>query len=681
VIVMRRRLVAYLGCALLLGLGPSGAQEASTTQSLGSDTRADAQKDEELPPTVDEEPLDEDAELLPAFAPASEQLTDLLDASLQALIAEADQKDQTAMMAVARAYFAHADVEERAKGVPYLEKAAEAGSVEALLLLGAAYSSGTYGVSPDPAKAIDAYERAIEANSIDATVALGRLLLTTDFTPEGQARAIELLNKGASEGRTDAINALGGIYARGRGVSADANRAMRYYAMGIMAGDRASLVAAGDLLRSGATELPADPMLARELFERASLVGDLGAQRRLAEMHLRGEGTAPDPLKAVELFTELAEAGDTSSFVTLGDLFGSGEFVPADGAKAVSYYERAATSGNAAGILRLAETYLNGAPGIDADPAKGIEYYERAIETGSTAAMRALANIFLAGDFVPANAQRGIDLLTAAASRGDGAAAETLAVLHTNNDPFPADIEVVRRNLEIALLAGNTRAALRVAAGIAQGPLARDHMDMAYQLLSNAVAGGVPGAAAELARLQLAGSFPAESLSGIMTMLNDAARNGDIDAARFLLGLYRDGSGLLLRPDPVAAETFLASVEPILGGDATAYERVVMLAERGDSPANLEAITAQFEHMSKDNGLLALDLLRRLNARAYVYVLQQRLAQRGLYDGPLSGTLDGQTIRAFLDVCAEAGAQRDCAQGPMTAVAAEILGDKIYEPH
>ena len=620
---MTKPLVAYLGCALILGIGTSIGQEASSTQSPGSEAQAEEQQDE-LPPTVDEEPLVEDDDLQPAFAPPSEKLTDLLESSLQSLIADADQNDQAAMMAVGRAYLANADLEERAKGVPYLEKAADAGSVEALLLLGMVYSSGNYGVTPDPAKTMAAYERAIEANSVDATVALGRLLLTTDFTPEGQARAIELLNKGASEGRADAINELGAIYARGRGVPADAGRAMRYYAMGILAGDRPSLVAAGDLLRFGATDLPADPMLARELFERAGVIGDLGARRRLAEMHLRGEGTAADPLKSVELFTELAENGDISSFITLGDLFARGEFVPADGAKAVGYYERAAAAGNAAGILRLAEIYFNGAPGIEADPDKGIQHYQRAIEMGSTAAMRALANIHLAGDFVPANAQRGIDLLTAAAARGDGSAAETLAVLYTNNDPFPADIEVARRNLEIALAAGNTRAALRVAAGIAQGPLARDHMDMAYQLLSNAVAGGVPGAAAELARLQLAGSFPAESLSGIMTMLNDAARNGDIDAARFLLGLYRDGSGLLLRPDPVAAETFLASVEPLLGADAAAYERVVMLAGRGDNLANLEAITAQFERMSKDNGLRALDLLRRLNARAYVYVLQQR---------------------------------------------------------
>jgi hypothetical protein len=45
VVVMTGRLVAHLGCALILGFGSSIAQEASTTQSLGPDTRAEEQQD------------------------------------------------------------------------------------------------------------------------------------------------------------------------------------------------------------------------------------------------------------------------------------------------------------------------------------------------------------------------------------------------------------------------------------------------------------------------------------------------------------------------------------------------------------------------------------------------------------------------------------------------------------
>lgn len=609
-----------------------------------------------------------------------ETLDDLIQSSMEALTADVGEDSSGAALAVARAYFADLDVDTQSLGIPHLIRAAELGSEEALILLGGVYQRGAYGVPADRSAAISQYEAAIEQGSVDAKLALAKLLLATDFTEEGQQRSLGLLIEAADNGRLEAANLLGTSFALGRGTTADVDQAMRFFGMGILAGDRATFVSVGDLLRTGIPGLSANPALALQLFERAGELGDTSAKRRVADMHLRGETGSSEVQVAVGMLNELGQSGDTTAYLTLGDLFAQGEFVPADIEKALEYYQKAADQGNVFGIVRLGDSYISGLPGMQPDTSKGINYYEEAAALGNTSAMRALANLYLGGTLVRPDPVRAVELLSEASGMGDGGAAETMAVLYASNDPFSADYKVVRAYLDTALAAGNVRAAFRVASAIAQGPLARDHGEEAFNILSNAVTTGVPGAAAELARLQLAGAFPAQSLAGVISMLNDASQAGDVDSARFLFRLYRDGSGLVLPPDPAAAEAFLASIEPILGTEAAAFERISLLASRGDDIETLRTISAEFSKLRGDNGLRAIDNLRRANARAYVYILQERLAQRDLYSGAVNGTLDGQTIRAFNAVCAAAQAERECAPGPMTAGAGLVLGRKVLEP-
>lgn len=259
-------------------------------------------------------------------------------------------------------------------------------------------------------------------------------------------------------------------------------------------------------------------------------------------------------------------------------------------------------------------------------------------------------------------------------------ATEQLAILYASNGPFPADYSKVRDYLDLSLLMGNTDAVLNVAQAVAEGPLARLHRDDVFVLLDGAVKGGVKGAAARLAKLQLEGLFPAKGLQGVISMLNDAAHNGDQTSARYLLELYRDGYGLLMQPDMDAAVAFLTTMEPVLGKDGTIVERIKLLAMTNDSIDTLEAISAEYGQLSKKKAISTLDSLRRINANAYVYVLQERLAQRGLYTGALNGRLDAVTIKAFQAACLEANAARECAPGPLTSATGRILANITWTP-
>ena len=166
-------------------------------------------------------------------------------------------------------------------------------------------------------------------------------------------------------------------------------------------------------------------------------------------------------------------------------------------------------------------------------------------------------------------------------------------------------------------------------------------------------------------------------------MLTEYSRAGDVDAARYLIGLYRDGYGALLQPDRKAALDLLDFVAGYLGPDMTAIERIKLLAAgcslAGHSPTQQDR-PALFQLLHPQQAMSVLRDLRRRSAHAYVYFIQQQLAERGIYDGPLSGILDSRTISAFKAACDKAGALRTCAPGPLTDITARVLGGFLFAP-
>ena len=496
----------------------------------------------------------------------------------------AAEANSAASLAMARSLFSDPDPAKQAEGVDYLVRAAEAGARDAIEQLGELYANGGYRFAPDPAKARETYERAVKAGSLVALASLGQLLLNTDFSLRDRSAASKCSNRPPRPDRCRRRTALQKSILAALELDPDVEKALHYYGVGLINESEGAIVGLGDALRTGTRQLAANPKVAMDLFQRAADKGQAGATRRIASMYLNGEAVAQDIVRAEQMLTELAEAGDAQSFVDLGDLYRDGIFVATDVPKAVGFYERASALNFNAGTTRLAGLYLAGAEGVPINVKRSLEYYNEAVEGGSTGAMRSLADLYLEGRILSPDPQQAIDLLERAATFGDSASAERLATIYAQNDPFPADYDKVKSYLDLALAMGNTRAVINVATAIAEGPLARSQRDASFELLSSAVSSGVPGAAARLARLQLDGLFPAQGLSGVMSMLNRFRHQGDQASARFLLQLYRDGYGLLLQPDLKAAESFLATIEPVLGAEGAAIERIGLPCSRAMTP-------------------------------------------------------------------------------------------------
>lgn len=609
-----------------------------------------------------------------------EVIAALRNEAVERVRAEADDGNSGAAFSLAKSLLADTDPAVQTEGVTYLEQAADAGIVDAQVQLAGVLRSGGFGMVPDPQRALDLLEDAASTGDTPALLALGGFALDTQLGKAGRDRAVSLIEEAADGGDINAANLLGGLYSQGRGVPLDAEKAMLYFEMGMVAGNSPAMASIGDIFRGGNGPIAADPQKAMALYAEAATRGNQGAARKIADMYLRGEGVPSSPETAIKMLNDLAAKGDPQAYISLADYYLRGEIIPVDVPVAMDYLEKSVESGNPTALVRLGDLYRTGAPGLTADIGRAMEYYNRAVELGAPGGERFLANVYLDLAQPIANPARGIELLKEAATNGDANAAIRLGDLYSFNDLVQADYETSKSYFNLALSYGNPNATVDLAQALVAGPLGTSHREEALTLLQGAVESGLPGASAELARLQLAGTFPGHGLEGVLTMLLDSTRNGDANAARYLLQLYREGYGLVLSPDRPAAENLLASLEPVLGAEGVAMQRILLMSPDRVTDESLAAIDSEFTKLTRGNGVQVLEQLRNANAHAYVYIVQKRLSERGLYSGPLHGTLDSRTIGAMRAACDQVGQRRICDAGPLTTGAVQVLGNFLFDP-
>ena len=89
----------------------------------------------------------------------------------------------------------------------------------------------------------------------------------------------------------------------------------------------------------------ADPVQARQWYERAAQVGYGEAQFRLGRMHADGRGVPADGVQAARWYLLAAGQGNLDAQYSLGTMFKLGRGVPADPVQAFLWFDRAAEQG------------------------------------------------------------------------------------------------------------------------------------------------------------------------------------------------------------------------------------------------------------------------------------------------------------------------------------------------
>ena len=115
-----------------------------------------------------------------------------------------------------------------AEAVRIVEPLAAEGDIEAQLILGALYYTGS-GVTQDFARALEFYTRAAEQGDAAAMRNVGVMHEAGQGTPADDARAAEWYRKAADLNDADAQLSLGSLYLEGRGVGKDPAVAETWY--------------------------------------------------------------------------------------------------------------------------------------------------------------------------------------------------------------------------------------------------------------------------------------------------------------------------------------------------------------------------------------------------------------------------------------------------------------------
>lgn len=399
-----------------------------------------------------------------------------------------------------------------------------------------------------------------------------------------------------------------------------------------------------------------------DLTERAKT--DPEAAYLLGNLYFNGAKSVPrDYTKAEPLMQLAADAGDTMALLKLGDIYRRGEGF--DSTKAFDFYLKAADLGNASAAYRVGEYYRTGGGGVTEDRALALRYYLVADQNGNTESLIRLGDLHRSGADLGVDPALAVDFYKRAAAAENTTAVVRLGdIYRTGIEGVPADPATAVGYYEQAIAAGNTAVTLKLAEGYLDGTLGGTPAQGA-DLLRQGITDGTPGAALALARAYLAGEGVPSDTPAALDILNTAVAAGDDEAGRLLIRLYVDGrSGV--RQNLAAARTTLEAIGPTLDAPTLAFETLILDVAGRPSASSYPALLPHFTALSAQAKRTALARIFGLDRNAYVYLLQERLAELGYYSGNANGLLTGATITAFNQACAALDIAQDCRTGPLS---------------
>lgn len=561
------------------------------------------------------------------------------------------------------------------RAIAMFRKAADLGSAAGLFRLGISYRDGVGAVEPDPVMARTYLGQAAGMGDNASRVTLAQMLLKSEVRAEID-EGILLLEAAAGDRDVWGTTSLAALLLEGRVLPKDGARVRTLLEPLAEEENPAALAMLGDLYVKGAEPVEPDPALGRDYYERAAALGELGAKNKLGLMLLAGEVGPADPERGLKLLREVAEAGDGWAKIQLGDALTQGGAVDVDAMAARDYYKSALDQGIGAGAVKLGLLYLNGAGALRPDPAKAAEFFEEAVGDGDDLARIQLALMHFEGRGVAKDLGRSLELLGDAAQ--DSAWANgILGGYYADGRYGQPDYQKARDYFERAVQLGDASASFRFGGLLASGPLAAEHRDEGLALVRGAVAQGVPGAAVEMARLEMMGLAGAEGGEAAEERLLAEVRSENPAALRLLLQLYRSGGGGLA-PSIAKARASLDQYGDLLAPEAATFESMALYAAGPPTPDAMQRVGESFGKLGAGDVSQAVQMLFWSNKNAYVYVLQQQLKKADRYGGALDGRLTRSTIAAFNAACRESGTETQvCSAGPLTPDYAVLMSKQI----
>lgn len=302
------------------------------------------------------------------------------------------------------------------------------GSAEYYYKLGFKYEEGK-GVKQDLLAATTHYKKAVDLGSIDAINALGVIYL-------GQGdydQAKKLFEMAAAKNDEIALFNLGNMSFLGNKNSVN-KEALDYYTKSAQKKYSPAYVALGDMYATG-KGVAHDANKAEEFYLKAADLNDDIAIDRLSLLYLLQDGTdvetddTKNTEKTVKLFQRVADKGNPKAMYVLSLLYQNGFYVKEDNDKAVEYLKKSAAKGYPEAEYSLAYLYLTGM-NVEKDYKKGVELMTNAANKNFPDAQNNIGMLYLKGEIVEKDLKLAKKWLEKASQNGNAMADYNLAVVY-----------------------------------------------------------------------------------------------------------------------------------------------------------------------------------------------------------------------------------------------------------
>ncbi len=262
-----------------------------------------------------------------------------------------------------------------------LKQAADAGSVEAMLLMGQRKIQRSEGKGADFEEGLKWIEKAGEKGSGDAWVALGDLYLEGKSVKKDEKRAVECYRKGEALGHAAAMAKLGNCHETGVGVEKDAAKAFAAYKAAADRGLPAGVYNLAVCYESG-IGVEKSPSTAFRHYLQAAKAGLVLAMNETGLRYQTGTGVTEDVVAAAGWFTLAAQQNNPSAQVNLARLYLQGLGVQRNAGTAAQLYNAAAVAGSPDAAYELAQLLDYGVGG-QRDPVRAHALYAFAADAKS----------------------------------------------------------------------------------------------------------------------------------------------------------------------------------------------------------------------------------------------------------------------------------------------------------
>jgi TPR repeat protein len=209
------------------------------------------------------------------------------------------------------------------------------------ILLGAGLSPESV-EKPDPTQELSELRDACDAKDVDACRRLGQSYDNAEpASPDNHQRALLLYRQACDGGDLDACADLGADLLQG----ADPQVGLALLQRACTAPAAAGCPALGGLYARGRL-VPQDAQKAADLYRRACDGGRLAGCRNLGVSYFQGAGVQLDMRKAADLFRDVCDTGDALSCANLARSYEQGMGVDKDERIAASLYRKACAAGD-----------------------------------------------------------------------------------------------------------------------------------------------------------------------------------------------------------------------------------------------------------------------------------------------------------------------------------------------